>query len=47
MSKHEYDYDIETDLENYNFTLEDLDQDVSVKFTIIMQGAGTASFYDI
>ena len=47
MSKHEYDYDIETDLENYNFTLEDLDQDVSVKFTIIMQGAGTASFYNI
>lgn len=45
MLKHEYDYDIETDLENYQFTLDDLDQDVSVKFTIVMPGAEFASFY--
>lgn len=38
MKKHEFDYDIENDLNNYQFSIDDLDDDVSVKFTIIMPG---------
>ena len=36
MLKHEYDYDIETDLDNYQFTLNDLDQDTDIKITVVM-----------
>lgn len=36
MQKHEADYDIQTDLDNYEFTLKDLDQDVELRFTAHM-----------
>lgn len=37
IKKHEFDYDIETDLDNYEFSLNDLDKDVYVKYTVILK----------
>jgi hypothetical protein len=36
MLKHEFDYDIENDLDNYEFNLNDLDQDTDIKITAWM-----------
>lgn len=35
--KHQYDYDIKTDLDNYKFGIKDLDQDVEVEITVVMK----------
>lgn len=37
MKKHEFDYDISCDLDNYVFTPKDLDKDVSITLTVIME----------
>ncbi len=36
MKKHEFDYDVINDLDNYEFTPKDLDEDVSLTLTVIM-----------
>lgn len=46
MKKHEFDYDIDNALKDYKFTIDDLDEDVSVRFTIIMPGISKAMLYN-